>query len=89
MDRPTNIVVLLFVILLLIAAWSDIATRVIPNGLLIAIAIHGAVMRLMAGMEALAVSLGLALGIFPRPSLMDAGPQPSPRNRVRDPTYVF
>jgi Flp pilus assembly protein protease CpaA len=64
MDWPLNIVVSLFVVLLLLAAWTDFATRLIPNCLPIAVALLGAATRLMTGMEALANSFGLALGIF-------------------------
>jgi prepilin peptidase CpaA len=64
MDWPTGVVVVLVVILLLAAAWNDIATRLIPDCLPIALAILGALTRLMAGPAALAVSFGLALGLF-------------------------
>jgi prepilin peptidase CpaA len=64
MDWPMNIVVSLSVVLLLLAAWTDFATRLIPNCLPIAVAVLGAATRLMTGMEALAISFALALGIF-------------------------
>jgi prepilin peptidase CpaA len=72
MDWTTNIVVALFVIFLLLAAWNDIATRLIPNYLPITVAILGVAMRLMVGMEALAVSFGLAFGIFTLLTLLHA-----------------
>ena len=64
MDWPMNIVVSLSVVLLLLAAWTDFATRLIPNCLPIAVAVLGAATRLMTGMEALAISFALALGII-------------------------
>jgi Flp pilus assembly protein protease CpaA len=64
MDWPINIVVLLFIVLLLLAAWNDFATRLIPDWLPITVAVLGAATRLTGGAEALAISFGLAIGIF-------------------------
>lgn len=52
------------VVLLLVAAWRDIATRLIPDGLSIGIALAGLVLRLSDGLAPAAISLGLAVGLF-------------------------
>ncbi len=64
MDWPLAAIVLLFVVLLLCAAWNDIATRLIPDCLSIGVALLGGVIRLMAGPTALASSFAVALGVF-------------------------
>ncbi len=46
------------------AALSDLATRTIPDQACIALALLGAGMRLYAGLAALAVSAGVAAGVF-------------------------
>lgn len=50
--------------LLLCAAWTDVATRVIPNSLAVALALIGVAARSFAGFSAIAVSAGLALLLF-------------------------
>ena len=50
--------------LLLAAAWRDIATRLIPDGISIAIALLGLASRASEGLVSVAVSLGLAAGLF-------------------------
>ena len=64
MDWPLAAMVLLFVVLLLCAAWNDVATRLIPDCLPIGVAILGGLTRLMVGPTALAVSFAVALGVF-------------------------
>jgi prepilin peptidase CpaA len=51
-------------ILLLMAAWRDIASRLVPNWISIALALAGAAARLTAGPAALAISITIAVGIF-------------------------
>jgi len=50
--------------LLLSAAWTDVATRVIPNGVVAALALVGLAVRSFAGFSAVAVSAALALLLF-------------------------
>ncbi len=64
MDWPTGVVVVLVVGLLLIAAWNDIATRLIPDCVPIALSLVGALARLMSGPAALAESFVLTSGLF-------------------------
>jgi prepilin peptidase CpaA len=64
MDWPLAAIVLLFIVLLLLAAWNDIATRLIPDCLPIGVALLGGLTRLMVGPSALAVSFAVALGVF-------------------------
>lgn len=64
MDWPLAAMVLLFIVLLLCAAWNDIATRLIPDCLSIGVATLGGLIRLMAGPTALAASFAVALGVF-------------------------
>ena len=52
------------VVLLLYAAWRDIATRLIPDEISIAIAAIGLAVRLMEGWQAALSSLGVAAAIF-------------------------
>ena len=47
--------------LLLCAAWTDVATRVIPNSVPAALALVGLAVRSFAGFSAMAVSAALAL----------------------------
>lgn len=49
---------------LLGAAWSDLRSRIIPNGVCLALAIAGAVARLTLGPVALVVSAGAAALLF-------------------------
>jgi prepilin peptidase CpaA len=52
-------------ILLLLAAWHDIASRLIPNWICLDLAIAGTVARLfLAGPGPLAISLAIATGVF-------------------------
>lgn len=55
---------LIAVPLLVVAASRDIATRLIPDGVSIAIAATGIVTRLFEGWAAAATSAGIALGLF-------------------------
>lgn len=50
--------------LLLVAAWRDIATRLIPDTICILLALTGLLARASQGLTEAAVSLGLALGLF-------------------------
>lgn len=50
--------------LLLVAAWTDVATRVIPNGVVAALALVGLAARSFAGISAMGVSAALALLLF-------------------------
>lgn len=52
------------VILLICAAWSDIATRIIPDGVAIGLAVAGLCLRLFAGLSHAAVSLLIAALLF-------------------------
>lgn len=52
------------VLLLLIAAWTDVASRIIPNGICLALAIAGVLGQLLIGPLALAVSVAVAVGMF-------------------------
>ena len=47
--------------LLLFAAWTDVATRIIPNSVVAALAVVGLAARSFAGISAMAVSAALAL----------------------------
>ena len=49
---------------LALAAWSDVAIRVIPDCACIGVAVAGLAHRAMAGVEAAVVSLGVALVVF-------------------------
>ena len=50
--------------LLLLAAWRDIASRLIPNSLCLCLAVTGLSVRLLDGPAALAVSVLAALALF-------------------------
>jgi prepilin peptidase CpaA len=52
------------ILLLLIAAWSDLARRLIPDWCCLGVGLAGALVRVSAGLEPLAWSLGLATGLF-------------------------
>jgi prepilin peptidase CpaA len=54
----------LVVALLALAALADIATRTIPDGIAIAVALLGMAARLLAGPSALAISAAMALVLF-------------------------
>jgi prepilin peptidase CpaA len=64
MDGPSAAMVLLSMILLLSAAWNDVATRLIPDCLPIGVALLGGLTRLMAGPTALGASFIVALGVL-------------------------
>ncbi|HET6607329.1 MAG TPA: prepilin peptidase [Rhodopila sp.] len=64
MDWLTVIVASLSIVFLLLAALNDIATRLIPNCLPIALAVLGVATRLMTGPTALGLSCAVALGVF-------------------------
>ncbi len=51
-------------LLLLIAAWQDIARRLIPNSTCLALALSGMLVRLLVAPSALAVSAATALALF-------------------------
>jgi prepilin peptidase CpaA len=59
-----DLVALLTVGLLAVAAASDLATRTIPDQACIALALLGFGMRLFAGFTAVAVSVGVAVALF-------------------------
>ena len=46
------------------AAWSDVAVRLIPNAACVSVAVFGLVHRATAGLEAVLLSSGVALGVF-------------------------
>lgn len=50
--------------LLLVAAWRDLATRLIPDTVCILLAVAGLLARASEGLTEAAISLGLALGLF-------------------------
>ncbi len=52
------------VLLLLAAAWRDVASRVIPNGICLALALIGIAARLTVGPSELAISSAVAVGLF-------------------------
>src|SRR5512147_1306566 len=52
------------ILLLLVAALADLATRVIPDGIAIALAGLGLLSRAFAGLPSLAISVGLAALLF-------------------------
>jgi prepilin peptidase CpaA len=60
----TDLVALLTIGLLAVAAVSDLATRTIPDQVCIALALLGLVVRLWAGITAVAVSVAVAIGLF-------------------------
>jgi prepilin peptidase CpaA len=60
----TDLVALLTICLLAIAAASDLATRMIPDEICIALAVLGLVVRLFAGITAVAVSVVVAIALF-------------------------
>ncbi|MBW8269080.1 prepilin peptidase [Caldovatus aquaticus] len=51
-------------LLLAVAAWRDVATRLIPDGICAAIAVLGLAQRLAEGMPALLATLAAALALF-------------------------
>ncbi|MFX7686504.1 prepilin peptidase, partial [Acinetobacter baumannii] len=51
-------------LLLLAAAWHDIATRLIPDTVCLLVALAGLLLRAAEGLAPLAVSAGLALALF-------------------------
>jgi prepilin peptidase CpaA len=59
-----TLLILLMVCLLLLAAWRDIATRLIPDSLCLALLVGALAIRASAGPEALLLSLGAALFLF-------------------------
>jgi prepilin peptidase CpaA len=59
-----ELMVAVIVCLLLCAAWTDVAARIIPNGVAIALVLIGLLTRLFAGFSAMAISAGLALVVF-------------------------
>ena len=60
----TDLVAVATIGLLAVAAMSDLATRTIPDEACIALALLGCGARLLAGTAALAVSAGVAIGLF-------------------------
>ena len=50
--------------LLCIAAWTDLATRTIPDSVAIAAALVGLLSRGLAGVPAVALSIGIGIGLF-------------------------
>ncbi len=60
----TDLVALLTIGLLAVAAASDLATRMIPDEICIALAVLGLVVRLFAGITAVAVSVVVAIALF-------------------------
>jgi prepilin peptidase CpaA len=54
----------LIIVLLGLAAWSDLAIRTIPDWICIALAFAGLLIRGSVGLDALAVSIGLAAVLF-------------------------
>lgn len=60
----TDLVALLTIGLLAVAAASDLATRIIPDQVCIALAVLGLGERVFAGLSAAVVSAGVALGLF-------------------------
>jgi len=59
-----QITALTIAVTLIYAAWTDLATRIIPNGTCLVIAAAGIVARAMAGPVALGWSVGLAVLLF-------------------------
>lgn len=51
-------------VLLAVAAWRDVATRLIPDGISVLVALLGLAARAAAGPAEAAVSLALAAGLF-------------------------
>jgi prepilin peptidase CpaA len=60
----TDLIALATIGLLALAALSDLATRTIPDQACIALALLGLGARLLAGTAALAMSAGIAIGLF-------------------------
>jgi prepilin peptidase CpaA len=60
----TDLVALLTIGLLAVAAVSDLATRMIPDEVCIALAVLGFVVRMFAGITAVAMSAAVAVGLF-------------------------
>jgi prepilin peptidase CpaA len=60
----TDLIALATIGLLAVAAMSDLATRTIPDQACIALAMLGLGGRLLAGTAALAISAGVAIGLF-------------------------
>ena len=63
-DWPCAVEAALVVPLLTIAAWTDIATRTIPDSIAAAIAVLGIAVRLFAGPSELLISIAVALVLF-------------------------
>ena len=61
---PSQIIAALIIVALAYAAWSDLATRIIPDRVSIAIAVVGFVARSASGPAAVGWSVGLSLTLF-------------------------
>lgn len=64
MDWPFAIMAVLSIGLLCVAAWSDIAIRIIPDWVCAAVSVIGIAMRLFAGPYAVLTSTCIAAGMF-------------------------
>lgn len=64
MQDPLHIVAIVAVPLLFYAAWRDVATRLIPDEISIAIAAVGLVARLFEGWQAALISIAVAALVF-------------------------
>ena len=64
MNWLSGVVVVLFVVLLLLVAWNDFASRLIPDCLPDGVALIGGAMGLTTGPAAFGISLAIALGVF-------------------------
>ncbi|MEJ0020218.1 MAG: prepilin peptidase [Acetobacteraceae bacterium] len=64
MTWPADLLAAATIIVLVLAAWSDIAARIIPNGLVVALAAIGLLGRAAAGLPSLAISIALAAALF-------------------------
>jgi len=59
-----GLLALLIVVLLALAALTDVATRTMPDTIAIAVGLLGMAVRLLSGPSALALSAAIALGLF-------------------------
>jgi prepilin peptidase CpaA len=64
MERFTVVMVAIQSVLLIYAAWADLATRLIPNRICLALATSGAISQLFAGPVTLAISVAISGGVF-------------------------
>ena len=60
----SSVIVIAEISLLISAAWRDVAVRLIPNRICLILALFGIANRLLLGPLDLAISLGLAAGVF-------------------------